>query len=168
MSNLTNRTGISPFPDLDPTRKWVRNDRLVTVTPTPAKIDAQPPLDEYFNSLFTALGPQHWWPGKTPFEVIIGAILTQNTSWKNVELALANLRAADVFTPAKVEMVNLRRLQSLIRPAGYFRQKARALKAFVQIFAQRAPRLVEENVCDADHFASREAAECVGHRAGDG
>jgi endonuclease-3 related protein len=105
---------------------------LVTETPTPAKIDAQPPLDEYFNSLFTALGPQHWWPGKTPFEVIIGAILTQNTSWKNVELALANLRAADVFTPAKVEMVNLRRLQSLIRPAGYFRQKARALKAFVR------------------------------------
>jgi endonuclease-3 related protein len=132
MSNLTNRTGISPFPDLDPTRKWVRNDRLVTVTPTPAKINAQPPLDEYFNSLFTALGPQHWWPGKTPFEVIIGAILTQNTSWKNVELALANLRAADVFTPAKVETVNLRRLQSLIRPAGYFRQKARALKAFVR------------------------------------
>src|SRR6202453_4856772 len=121
MSILTNRTGISTFLNLEPTRKWVRNDRLVTVTPIPAKIDEQPPLDEYFNSLFTALGPQHWWPGKTSFEVIIGAILTQNTSWKNVKLALANLRAADVFTPAKMEMVNLRRLQSLIRPAGYFR-----------------------------------------------
>src|ERR1700733_3728538 len=114
MSNLTNRAGISPFPNPEPTQKWVRNDRLVTVTPTPAKIDAQPPLDEYFNSLFTALGPQHWWPGKTPFEMMIGAILTQNTSWKNVELALANLRAADVFTAAKMETVNLRRLQSLI------------------------------------------------------
>src|SRR5579862_1768511 len=132
MPNMTDRTGISAFPNLEPTQKWLRNDRFVRVSPTPAKKDAQPPLDEYFNSLFTALGPQHWWPGKTPFEVIIGAILTQNTSWKNVELALANLRAADVFTPAKMETVNLRRLQSLVRPAGYFRQKARALKAFVR------------------------------------
>src|ERR1700722_20101234 len=132
MPNLPNRTGISPFPNLEPTRKWLRNYRLVTVIPSSTKIDAQPPLDEYFNSLLTALGPQHWWPGKTPFEVIIGAILTQNTSWKNGELALANLRAADVFTPAKMETANLRRLQSLIRPAGYFRQKARALKAFVK------------------------------------
>ena len=53
----------------------------------------QPPLDEYFNSLFTAFGPQHWWPGKTQFEVIVGAILTQNTSWTNVERAIANLQA---------------------------------------------------------------------------
>ena len=132
MSNLTNRTDILPVPNPRATRKWLRNDRLVTVIPSSAEIDAQPPLDEYFNSLFTALGPQHWWPGKTPFEVIIGAILTQNTSWKNAELALSNLRTAGVFTQAKVELVNHRRLQSLIRPAGYFRQKARALKAFVR------------------------------------
>lgn len=61
-------------------------------------VQAQPPLDEYFNSLFTALGPQHWWPGKTPFEAIVGAILTQNTSWKNVELAIANLRGAGLLS----------------------------------------------------------------------
>src|ERR1700730_7920375 len=132
MSNLTNRTDILPVPNPRATRKWLRNDRLVTVIPSSAEIDAQPPLDEYFNSLFTALGPQHWWPGKTPFEVIICAVLTQNTAWGNVELALAKLRAAEVFTPIRVERVSLRRLQSLIRPAGYFRQKARALKAFVQ------------------------------------
>src|SRR5271170_6095002 len=132
MSNLTNRTSISPIPNLEPTRKWVRNDRLVTVIPSWAKIDAQPPLDEYFNSLFTALGPQHWWPGKTQFEVILGAILTQNTSWKNVELALLNLRAAGVFTPTAVQKVHIRSLQALVRPSGYHRQKARALKAFVQ------------------------------------
>jgi endonuclease III related protein len=100
--------------------------------PRPIKSDAQPPLDEYFNSLFTALGPQHWWPGKTQFEVIIGAILTQNTSWKNVELALASLRAAGVFTPTAVAKVHIRRLQALVRPSGYYHQKARALKAFVQ------------------------------------
>src|ERR1700729_2935848 len=132
MSNTADSIANLPVSPVSPRADWFREATLRTKPAKDAKDDAQPPLDEYFNSLFTALGPQHWWPGETPFEVIIGAILTQNTSWKNVELALANLRAADVFTPAKMEMVNLRRLQSLIRPAGYFRQKARALKAFVR------------------------------------
>jgi endonuclease III related protein len=92
--------------------------------------DAQPPLDEYFNSLFTALGPQHWWPGDTPFEIVIGAILTQNTVWKNVEQTISNLREADLLSPAAIQGVHLRRLESLLRPSGYFRQKARKLKAF--------------------------------------
>jgi endonuclease III related protein len=94
--------------------------------------ESQPPLDEYFNSLFTELGPQHWWPGETPFEVIVGTILTQNTSWKNVELALGNLRNEGLLTVVGIERVNQRHLASLLRPAGYFRQKARKLKAFVQ------------------------------------
>jgi endonuclease III related protein len=92
--------------------------------------DGQPPLDEYFNSLFTAFGPQHWWPGKTPFEVIVGAILTQNTSWTNVERAIANLRKSGLLTPGSIRKVPLRRLERLIRSSGYFRQKARKLKAF--------------------------------------
>jgi endonuclease III related protein len=92
--------------------------------------NSQPPLDEYFNSLFTALGPQHWWPGRTRFEVIVGAILTQSTSWTNVERALTNLRGEGLLTPAAIETVSTRRLQSLIRSSGYWRQKARALKAF--------------------------------------
>lgn len=94
--------------------------------------DAQPPLDEYFNSLFTALGPQHWWPGKTQFEVIVGAILTQNTAWTNVERAIANLHSAGLLSPAAIEKVPLRRLERLIRSSGYFRQKARKLKAFCE------------------------------------
>jgi endonuclease III related protein len=93
---------------------------------------SQPPLDEYFNSLFTTLGPQHWWPAKTPFEVIVGAILTQSTSWSNVETALARLRGAELLTPVAIEHVSLRRLQSLIQSSGYWRQKARALKSFVR------------------------------------
>ena len=92
----------------------------------------EPPLDEYYNSLFTAFGPQHWWPGNSPFEVIVGAILTQNTSWTNVERAIANLRREGLLSPAAIEKVPLRRLQSLIRPSGYFRQKARTLKAFCE------------------------------------
>jgi endonuclease III related protein len=92
----------------------------------------QPPLDEYYNSLFTALGPQHWWPGKTQFEVIVGAILTQNTAWTNVERAIENLRTAGLLRPAAIEKVPLRRLERLIRSSGYFRQKARKLKAFCE------------------------------------
>lgn len=92
--------------------------------------DSQPPLDEYYNSLFTALGPQHWWPGKSPFEIIVGALLVQNTSWKNAEIAISNLRDARLLSPSAIRQVNLRRLQRLIRSSGYFRQKARKLKAF--------------------------------------
>jgi endonuclease III related protein len=109
--------------------------------------ESQPPLDEYFNSLFTALGPQHWWPGDTPFEVIAGTILTQNTSWKNVELALENLRREDLLSVAGIERVNARHLAMLLRPAGYFRQKARKLKAFVKFlraeYAKSLPRMFE-------------------------
>lgn len=93
-------------------------------------IDSYPPLDEYYNTLFTHFGPQHWWPGKTPFEIIVGAILTQNTSWANVESAIANLREAKLLRPAAIEKVSLRKLERLVRPSGYFRQKARKLKAF--------------------------------------
>jgi endonuclease-3 related protein len=94
--------------------------------------DAQPPLDEYYNSLFAALGPQHWWPGKTRFEIILGAILTQNTSWNNVESALTKLRAAGLFSPVAIEKVSQRWLERLIRSSGYYRQKARKLKAFCE------------------------------------
>jgi endonuclease-3 related protein len=90
----------------------------------------EPPLDEYYNSLFTAFGPQHWWPGKTPFEVIVGAILTQNTSWTNVERAITNLRKARLLTPAAIEKAPVQKIEALIRSSGYFRQKARKLKAF--------------------------------------
>src|ERR1700721_3715494 len=93
---------------------------------------SQPPLDEYFNSLFTALGPQHWWPARTPFEVIVGAILTQSTAWGNVERAIANLRAARMLTPTAMLRVRTTRLAALVRPSGYFRQKAKKLKAFVR------------------------------------
>jgi len=93
-------------------------------------IATQPPLDEYYNSLFTAFGPQHWWPGRTPFEVIVGAILTQNTSWTNVEIAIANLRRARLLSPRAIRNAPLRTLQRLVRSSGYFRQKARKLKAF--------------------------------------
>ena len=92
---------------------------------------ALPVLREYYNSLFVANGPQHWWPGRSPFEVIVGAILTQNTAWTNVERAIANLRREKLLTPRAIRHVPVGRLARLIRSSGYFRQKAKKLKAFV-------------------------------------
>jgi endonuclease III related protein len=88
-------------------------------------------LRDYYHALYTAWGAQHWWPGETPFEVIVGAYLTQNTSWTNVERALANLRTAGVLSVGGIRGIRLSRLQRLIRPSGYFRQKAARIKTFV-------------------------------------
>jgi endonuclease-3 related protein len=88
-------------------------------------------LRMYYDALFAAHGPQHWWPGRTAFEIIVGAILTQNTSWSNVETAIRNLRREKLLTPRAIEDVSFTRLALLIRSSGYFRQKAKKLKCFV-------------------------------------
>jgi endonuclease III related protein len=109
-----------------------------------------------YSTLAQAWGRQHWWPAKSRFEVIVGAYLTQNTNWRNVELALRNLRAARVLTLQGIRNVPLPRLERLIRSSGYFRQKARNLKVFVnfvdrcyagsltKMFAQPTAKLREE------------------------
>jgi endonuclease III related protein len=91
----------------------------------------------YYQALFNAWGRQHWWPGHTPFEVIVGAYLTQNTAWTNVEKALANLRTARKLSVAGIRNLRLRELEKLIRPSGYFRQKAKRLKIFVAFLDRR-------------------------------
>jgi len=78
-----------------------------------------------------AFGPQHWWPGQTRFEVIVGAILTQNTNWANVEKAIANLRARGLLEPGAMHSLERSELARLIRPAGYYNIKARRLCAFL-------------------------------------
>jgi endonuclease-3 related protein len=83
------------------------------------------------DQLFEAYGPQHWWPAKTPFEVILGAYLTQNTAWKAVERSLANLRAAGALTLTGLRLLPVEELQRLIQPSGFQTRKAPALKAFV-------------------------------------
>ncbi len=83
------------------------------------------------DTLLAAYGPQAWWPAKTPFEVILGAYLTQNTSWKAVERSLANLDAAGAMTLEGLRAVPLDELRRLIQPSGFFTRKAPALKAFV-------------------------------------
>lgn len=88
-------------------------------------------LLEIYRLLFDRFGPQHWWPGDTQFEIIIGAILTQNTSWKNVEKAIANLKTANLMTPDALHRLTHEQLAELVRPAGYFNIKARRLKHFL-------------------------------------
>jgi endonuclease-3 related protein len=83
--------------------------------------------------LFAAYGPQHWWPAKTPFEVILGAYLTQNTAWQVVERSLDNLRSAGALTLAGLRALPLEQLRQLIQPSGFSIRKGSALKAFVAL-----------------------------------
>jgi len=90
----------------------------------------------YYLALYGDWGRQHWWPARNRFEVIVGAYLTQNTSWKNVEIALRQLRTARKLHLAGIRTIPLDQLEVLIRPAGYFRQKAGRLKTFVAFLDQ--------------------------------
>ena len=93
-------------------------------------------LRETYDKLYDAYGPQHWWPGDTPWEICVGAVLTQNTNWSNVEKAIANLKSAGLMTddtesstsaPAKLALTPVPVVAELIRPSGYFNLKTRRL-----------------------------------------
>jgi endonuclease III related protein len=128
-------------------------------------------LPAYFQTLSRNLGPMHWWPARTPFEVIVGAILTQNTAWSNVERAIDNLRRARLLTPRAMARVPRARLARLVRPSGYFRQKARKLKAFLRFLDQeyggslaqmfRTPTVELRERLLAVHGIGRETADSI-------
>ena len=99
--------------------------------------EAKATVRAMYRRLARAWGRQHWWPAETPFEVIAGAILTQNTSWTNVERALASLRVAGKLSAQGVRDLPLAKLEQLIRSSGYFRQKAQRLKNFVAFLDDR-------------------------------
>ena len=121
-----------------------------------AQVDPGEQIRNYYAALYDAWGAQHWWPAETQFEVIIGAYLTQNTAWTNVERALTNLRRAQLLSVEAIREVKAARFQRLIRPSGYFRQKATRIKAFVRflddhyggslqkLFSQPTQRIREE------------------------
>jgi len=102
-----------------------------------------------FDRMLAAFGPQRWWPAETAEEVIIGAVLTQNTAWKNVEKALRNLRAAGALALREIAGMDTGALAELLRPAGYYNLKARRLQALARYFvgkcAGRLDRLSEVN-----------------------
>jgi endonuclease-3 related protein len=88
-------------------------------------------LQELYKRLIRRYGPQGWWPGEDRFEIIVGAILTQNTNWSNVEKAIANLKAGGCLTPEALYALDIDSLASMIRPAGYFNIKAQRLRHFL-------------------------------------
>ena len=90
-------------------------------------------LRKIHDALFRSYGPQHWWPARTRFEIILGAYLTQNTAWTSVTLSLANLRSARALTIAGIRRLTLPRLTELIRPSGFATRKASAILAFVHM-----------------------------------
>ncbi|SNS25297.1 DNA-3-methyladenine glycosylase III [Humidesulfovibrio mexicanus] len=91
-----------------------------------------------YRAFAEALGPSRWWPGDTPFEVAVGAILTQNTNWKNVERAIANLKQAQAMTERGLRALPSARLEELIRPAGYFRIKTKRLTDFLDFLEEES------------------------------
>ena len=98
-------------------------------------------LIDLYNALLHRFGPQHWWPGDSPFEIMVGAVLTQNTNWTNVEKAIANLKNANCLTPHAIHNLTHEQLAPLIKPAGYFNLKARRLKNLINWLIQ---------TCDGD------------------
>lgn len=93
-------------------------------------------LSDIYRRLVTDRGPARWWPGETALEICLGAILTQNTSWSNVEKAIENLRRIGALEFEPLRRMNVRRLASLLRPSGYFNVKARRVRAFIAFLAR--------------------------------
>ena len=83
---------------------------------------------ELYKFLLSHFGPQHWWPAETPFEVVVGAILTQQVAWKNAEKAIENLKNANVLDLCKISNLSLEKLEVYLKPTGFYRQKAKRLK----------------------------------------
>lgn len=97
----------------------------------PSVTTSERQIHQMYVTLSRTWGPQHWWPAQSRFEVIVGAFLTQNTSWSNVELAMRQLRAAKVLSVSGIREIESAKLEKLVRSSGYFRQKAGRLKNFV-------------------------------------
>ena len=109
-------------------------------------------LPEAYRLMRAHHGHLHWWPGETPFEVCVGAILTQNTNWGNVEKSIANLKREQVLSPEKLYKLSLLELARLIHPSGYFNVKAARLHAFLEV-------LVEDCAADLSRIFSGTVAE---------
>src|SRR5271156_696094 len=93
-------------------------------------------LQRFYATLLESFGPQKWWPARTRWEVIWGAILTQNTNWRNAALALKNLRQAGLLAWRRMRQISPEELEPLIRPAGFYRQKAKTLRNFANWIEQ--------------------------------
>jgi endonuclease III related protein len=114
-----------------PSQKRRRSARQITRSETIRSETTPSQLPAYYTALLARYGAQNWWPAQSRFEVIVGAYLTQNTNWTNVEKALFNLRRARKLTVTGIRKMPIGELEALVLPSGYFRQKARNLKTFI-------------------------------------
>ncbi len=124
-----------------------------------------------YERLLAYFGPRNWWPADTPFEVIVGAILTQNVAWKNVQKAISALKETGLLEPEALHQAPVEQIETLIRPTGYFRQKAKKLKAFLnylftnyggsldRLFFVPLPKLRQELL--AVHGIGQETADAI-------
>ena len=103
---------------------------MVIEAPKISPKQALNPVRRIYDTLYVAYGPQHWWPAETPFEVMVGAILTQNTAWHNVVKGVENLKALGALTPETILAASDDILSQRLRPTGYFNLKAKRLKAY--------------------------------------
>jgi len=124
-----------------------------------------------YKKLYRAFGPQHWWPGDTSFEIAVGAILTQNTNWSNVEKAIKNLKRNKALSAQDLYRIPHGELADLIRPAGYFNIKAQRLKAFIEFLTNNyngsMEKMRREDTCSlreellSVHGVGRETADSI-------
>jgi len=117
-------------------------------------------LNFIYKKLYSRFGPQHWWPADTPFEVMVGAILTQNTNWANVEKAINNLKKNKLLSEYALYKLSRKKLASLIRPAGYYNIKAKRLKEFIA-FLFKAYQGNLKKISQADTLILRRQLLCV-------
>lgn len=108
------------------------------------------PIQEIHARLFDHFGPQHWWPGETPFEIMLGAVLTQNTSWRNVSMVIESLKGEGLLSFSALDALPVEILAEKIRPSGYYNQKAKRLKG---LFAA-----IREDSGDLEAFFDQDAA----------
>ncbi|MCX7046603.1 MAG: endonuclease III domain-containing protein, partial [Candidatus Sumerlaeota bacterium] len=135
-----------------------------------AKLHAKPAVGRRaFERMFAFFGPRHWWPGETREEIIIGAVLTQNTNWKNVEKAIENLKRADALDFHRMAALKPAALAELIRPAGYYNIKAGRLQSVCHYFIQRCGGDLDrlEEVDDATLRSELLATHGVGRETAD-
>ncbi|QDU54868.1 endonuclease III domain-containing protein [Aeoliella mucimassa] len=112
-----------------------------------------PSLDELYETMLAACGPQHWWPGESPLEVVVGAVLVQNTAWRNVERAIANLKTHELLDVERLHRAPTEQLETLLQPAGYFRVKTKRLQNVIRFLVDQhggsLDRLFELSIDDA-------------------
>ena len=134
-------------------------------------------LMDIYQRFYTAYGPQYWWPGDSPFEVITGAILTQSAAWTNVEMALTNMKSTGCWSLESVHLATQEELAMLVRSSGYFNSKARKLKAFaahvminytgdLDLFLSKPPVLLREELLLIHGIGEETADDIMVYAAG--